>query len=132
MSENKRFNVPIPKGYQIFFNEMEVSGVGFRRKNATKALSGRSVDLAIEPEPSNKYDSNALKVIAFKKVWFFFQRKLLIGYIPKEIAAEISRKKIANDILPRLKYVWIGDSGVIKIYIDILGKKYLYKGFKED
>ena len=122
MSTNQYFKVPIPKGYRIFFQEMEISGVGYRKSEVAKAFSGNQVSLGIEHEPKNKHDSNALKVIAFKKGWFG-TKKLHIGYVPKNVAKTIISKNLNNNLLPRPKEIWVGDKGGIKINIEILGLK---------
>ena len=122
MSGSKYFKVPIPKGYRIFFDEMEVAGVSFRKSDVVKAFLGKQVALAIEAEPRNKFDKNALKVIAFKK-GFFRKKKLHLGYIPKEIASVIAERDLNHDLLPRPKELWVGDRGGMKIVIDILGLK---------
>lgn len=129
MSANQYFKVPIPTGYRIFFEEMEISGVSFRKSEAIKAFSGKQVSLAIEPEPDNKKDQNALKVVALKK-GFFSTKKLHIGYVPKAIAKIITTKNLNNELLPRPKEFWIGDKGGIKISIDILGLKTEYHNLK--
>lgn len=125
MSGSKYFKVPIPKGYRIFFSEMEIAGVSFRKSDVIKAFHGKDVALAIEAEPSNKFDKNALKVIAFKK-GFFRKKKLHLGYIPKEIASVISDQDLNHDLLPRPKEFWVGDRGGMKVVIDILGLKNEY------
>jgi hypothetical protein len=125
MSTNQYFKVPIPSGYRIFFNQMEVSGVGYRKSELAKALSGKQMTLGIEAEPNNKHDKNALKIIAFKK-WLFGTKKLHIGYVPKEVAQTIALKNLNKGLLPRLKEIWVGDKGGVKVNIDILGLKSEY------
>lgn len=125
MSSSRQFSVPIPKGYRIFFGTMDVAGVSYRKADASKAFLGKSVSLGIEPEPSNKHDRNALKVVAFKKGWFLTQ-KLHIGYIPKDVAAVINEKNLLSVLLPRPKDIWVGDRGGFKISIDLLGPKNEY------
>ena len=129
MSRSKYFKVPIPKGYRIFFSEMEVAGVSFRKSDVIKAFHGKEVALAIEAEPSNKFDKNALKIIAFKK-GFFRKKKLHLGYLPKEIASVIADQDLNHDLLPRPKDLWVGDRDGMKIVIDILGMKNEYSKFK--
>jgi len=124
MSESQRYKIPIPDGYRIFFGEMEVAGIAHRKTEALQAFSGKGVSLAVEAEPTNEYDVNALKVIAFKK-GFFRTKKLHIGYIPKETAEIIKTKNLNNQLLPRLKELWVGDRGGFIVRIDILGLKSL-------
>lgn len=106
----------------FFFKSVSISGVGYKKDNIAKAFSGKTVTLYCQPEPTNKHDKLAIKVIAERKGWFFTKR-YHIGYIPKEIAQKISKSNLSDRILPRLKETWIGDHGGLKIYIDILGFK---------
>jgi len=125
MSASERFKIPIPDGYRIFFGEMDISGVNYRKNNATKALLAKKVSFGIESEPKNKADKNALKIVAFKK-GLLGTKKLHIGYVPKDIAEIIATKELNNNLIPRPKEVWLGDKGGIKITIDILGLKKEY------
>lgn len=130
MSVNQYFKIPIPEGYRIFFKEFDLAGAGFRKSEIGKAFSGKQVELALEPEPGNKHDPNAIKVVAHKK-GFFRTKTLHIGYVPKEIAKVIADKNLNIDLLPRPKEIWVGDSGGIKVVLDILGLKSDYKKINE-
>jgi Zn ribbon nucleic-acid-binding protein len=78
-----------------------IAGVQFRPKDeinkAMKMLESGSF-LHLIPEPMNKYDSNAIKILAK-----FFDEKdvdlvetVFLGYVPKKFSAEISAL-IEND-----------------------------------
>lgn len=123
----KRFKLPIPKGYRIYYPEMSVAGTSFRLKNVRKAFSARSVVLILIPEPTNKFDLNAIKVVAKTKKWFL-DWEYHIGYVPSEIAEDIKDKKI-DALTPRLKKVWIGNRGGCSIIIDLLGLKSAYADY---
>lgn len=116
------YKVPVPNGYRIYFQAFNLAGVGFRKDDAIKAFSGSMVELAIEPEPTNKKDENALRVIALKKGWFR-TKKLHIGYVPKKLSAFIAKENVSLNLLPRPKSMWVGDEGGIRIEIDLLGPK---------
>ncbi len=57
---------PIPKGYQIYEDYLEVQGVSYRKKDAmkfAKAAVSKPVWLTFELEPDNPEDRNAIKII---------------------------------------------------------------------
>lgn len=69
-----------------------VSGVTFSNEDGTSrrsiVASMRETDtIVLEREPYNPYDSNAVKVCVVKE-----GQKLQIGYVEKQLAAEISPK----------------------------------------
>ncbi|MCO7225764.1 HIRAN domain-containing protein [Pleionea sp. CnH1-48] len=129
MSNNQYFKPPIPKGYRIFYSEIDVSGVGFRKKAIHKTFSSSNPEFYLESEPHNKHDDNAIKVMALKKGWFR-TKKFHIGYVPKEVAKEIADKDLFDKLLPRIRNLWLGDRGGVKIYMDILGLKENYTKLK--
>ncbi len=61
----------IPPADDTFY--VRVAGTSFRQESVSKVVMGASCHL--EPEPGNKFDSNALKVIVDGEH---------IGYIPKD------------------------------------------------
>jgi hypothetical protein len=89
----------IPKGYQIYEDRLTPAGISFRKDDA--AAFARSADgwleLELEPEPSNKHDKNAIKVILGR------------GFLPL--------------VRPRLINTYIGRDGYIEILFQILGPK---------
>jgi hypothetical protein len=64
--------------------------------------------LEFEREPDNKHDNNAIKVIGCSK-GFFTTRKYFLGYVPKEISAELYRSGLLRYAEPRIRRIWIPD-----------------------
>jgi len=81
---------------------LDVMGIQYRKGDAheyaravqTAEQKGWPYGLRLEPEPTNRHDPNAIKVIghAVTKRFFFFaptERVWHIGYVPREIAKEL-------------------------------------------
>lgn len=119
---NKKFTLPIPKDYRIYFHQMEVSGVHHYKSNAIEAFSYDDVHIIIQSELDNEYDKNALKVIIENS----YNERFHIGYISKEIAKIISDQNILDFIIARLKYVKISSPNYFLVELDILGLKSEY------
>lgn len=122
MSGETNFNVKIPKGLRIFYQEFDVSGVSFRKKELEKALKGSKAEFGLEPEPTNFHDKNAIKIVVFKKR-LIFNNTIHVVYVPKELAKEICCRNLQEKLLPRPKSLWVGSEGGIRFSVDLLGKK---------
>ncbi len=121
----KRFKIAIPKGYRIYFNNMEVAGTYFKKENIIKAFSNEQIEISFEPEPNNEYDKNAIKIIILNQN----NEKYHIGYIPKEISKTIQKHKMIGYIIPRLKYINFKNTDNLFVEFDILGLKSEYAKF---
>ncbi len=120
--KKQRFKIAIPKGYRIYFNQMEVSGTHFHQKDTIKAFSNNKMQMIIEDEKDNEHDKNALKIIITNKD----NEKYHIGYIPKEISKIIAEDKLLDYIAPRLKYINFYNQDNLIVEFDILGLKSEY------
>ncbi len=72
----------------------------------------------MEQEPSNPKDKNAIQAIGIAG-----RRKYFIGYLPKELAAQITLTGLFDKLKPRLMMIRVGKTGYIDISFDILGRK---------
>ncbi len=70
-----KFNIPTPDGYKKVFAIQDLAGAGYRKKEISKAFSGKKVDLEFELEPESKQDRNAIKVVAYKPGFFGGEKK---------------------------------------------------------
>lgn len=113
---NLRFLPPIPKGWRIWAKELEVVGISHRIDNASAFAQANDQSLTLEPEPTNKHDPNAVKVIGWAQRKGVFERYFL-GYLPREIAANLPAR-----VRLRLKNVWQGGyhKPVVYIRLDLL------------
>lgn len=124
-TRTQRFKTPIPKGYRIYFDRIEVSGTYFKKENIIDAFSNNKIEISFEEEPTNQYDKNALKIIITNST----NKKFHIGYVPKEVAKLISKSKMINCILPRLKYINYKNIDNVIVEFDILGLKSEYSKY---
>jgi len=115
----------IPKTHRIFFHTMDVAGTHKRKRAIREANDYWITGMELVSEPTNKYDQNAIKIILIKKGWFFTKR-FDVGYVPKEFAAYIAKKKLIDDLIPRLRHLWVGDVGGVAVLFDLLGPKDRY------
>ena len=125
---SKRCNIPIPKGYRIFYQEFEVAGVEYSADNLGKVLAARTVNFYLEPEPANLHDANAIKIVAIIQGILWAKRRH-IGYVPREIEAKMANRGAKRYLTLRLKNTGIGDRGGLSVTMDILGPKSIYTEF---
>ncbi len=130
MSENIYFKEPIPKGLRIFVKQFEVMMAKEYISQIEKIADSKSPEIVLEPEPKNKYDKNAIKVLARKKI-LFWENTLMLGYLPRGLAKFITEYNLINSLMPRAKSIWFGDEGGFSFTIDLLGKKDEYKSYKK-
>lgn len=111
---------PIPTGFRIYEERLEVLGVQRRRADALAFCHGRGQSLAFVLEPSNPHDANAIRIDGAWKGWLFSKQKHL-GYVPREIAARLAEAGLAAMVQPRLLKTYAGTDGYVEIEYQIIG-----------
>jgi hypothetical protein len=129
MSSNHYFKPKMPKGYRIFYGNFNVALAKEYVSQIEELVGAKDVKFELEPHPKNKYDPNAILVTAAKK-GLLWTSNLILGYLPKEIAKEVTEKELAKSLIPRPKEIWTGDRGGFSFVIDLVGPKPLYKEFE--
>ncbi len=119
MTVNLRFSLPLPEGMTVFEGQVEVSGVRHHRDGANAFARGKGHELELVPEPSNRHDGRSVKVVGVTRGWLFDRRRLL-GYLPRETAAELSRRGLAAKARPRLCSIWAPGNGYVVVRLDVL------------
>lgn len=112
------FLPPIPKGFQIFNARLSVAGIEHRRDDALRFADDSDQTLALEREPDNTHDANAIKVIGVTR-----GTRRFIGYVPKEVAEQIVGSGVADVVQPRLERIWRTDNGFVDVIFQIVGPK---------
>lgn len=78
--------------YEVEYNGVQVAGLQYRLPTVLDVLealdSGWSVDLALEREPSNEHDPNAIRVVAHPD--------LHIGYLPAVLSDSIAYRGLTT------------------------------------
>lgn len=104
---------------------LEVKGIHHRRGSAEAfcravmraELSDQIYGARLRPEPSNRYDRNAIAVDGFvaDRTWH-------IGYLDRDTAAELNRDLIAKGLRigAQLYAIWISPAGYIEVKVIVL------------
>lgn len=111
------FDNPIPPGYQIFATP-DVAGMNHRKDSVIRFAHGYSQDLAMESEPDNPHDRNAIKLIGVLGATRYH-----LGYLPKDLAEQIAATGLYDSLKVRLTRIYIGTDDYIEIHYHILGPK---------
>ncbi|MFD1744062.1 HIRAN domain-containing protein [Rhizobium helianthi] len=104
---------------------VKVAGVQHRKRDVSAFIAavraaergGLIYGVRLIPEPSNRYDANAIAVMGFAG-----QREWQIGYLERDLAREINRDLIDKGlpVAGELYAVWVGDNGFVDISIIVL------------
>jgi hypothetical protein len=113
---------PIPSGYRLFADRLEVVGITHHRTDAEKFIRSKRKWLELHREPENPHDPNAIAVLGCTQGLFGVHRRPL-GHVPRETAKAMLDAKADGIIRPRLLKTYIGDSGFLEILFQIIGPK---------
>jgi hypothetical protein len=128
MAGERRFKLAIPDGYRRYENLFEVPFAKEYVHNIESLRGSSKESYALEPEPTNSVDPNAMLIVVVRK-GFFGSRSEVLGYLPRGIAKYVSEMGIAKTLIPRPQSLWIGDRGGVSFGMDLLGPKPLYKSY---
>jgi len=122
---DKKFLDEIPKGYKIF-STIQAVGVNYHTDNIIAFIKGSNQDIDLVPEPTNKYDKNAIMVVGtvdIKSFIFFKTRKsILLGYIDKDDTKELLKDSAYKNYKIRKRYAGASERGGI-VEFQLLIKK---------
>ncbi|WP_085043876.1 HIRAN domain-containing protein [Ensifer aridi] len=78
---------------------------------------GQLYGVTLEPQPDNVHDRNAIAVHGQVGT-----QKWHVGYLDRELAAELNRDLLSKDIpiAAELYEIWVGDTGLIDIKVIVL------------
>jgi len=121
---SEAFRPAIPSGYQIYATSLFIQGLHdeTRRRQGERFARGKAQELVLVADPANSHDKNAVCVIGNFRGLLLTSR-VELGYVPKDIAAALVSTALLPSILPRLKYVSVGDDDRVDIEFDIVGSK---------
>jgi len=108
-----------PDGVQIFIERVYVAGVHLR-SGIDEFFAGSNISLALEREPHNPHDRNAIKVIGILTT-VFSTRQFHVGYVPREIAQQIVERGFWGRVGADLRMVEWGDYK--NLIFDLYGPK---------
>jgi len=113
---------PIPDGYRIYADRVEVAGIANYRRDAQIFISAGKKWVELQRDPDNAYDQNAIKVIGCKK-GFFGTKRLMLGYVPRDIAKVMVDGGVFELISARLLKTYLGNDGFVEVMFQIVGPK---------
>jgi hypothetical protein len=113
---------PIPEGFQIFEERLDVAGLQFRREDAEAFIIRGDQWLELELDPGNAHDPNAIKVIGCNGTSYNTCRHF-IGFVPKNVARAVVRKGFWGLVQPRLLKTYVSPNGFVEVLFQLLGPK---------
>ena len=99
-----------------------MAGLAHRKADAAQFARGKQKALEWEPEPGNRYDKNAIRLIGCHK-GIFLTKRTQIGYVPKEVAKTLVERGLVADAQPRLLKTYVSDGGFVEILFQVVGPK---------
>ena len=123
---SKSFLPAIPTGYQIFAKNLLIAGIQHRKVEALKFARASNQELSLQRDPSNKFDPNAIKLIGLSGATEYF-----IGFLPKELSAQIIGTELFDSLKARLGRIYISKNDFLDIQYQVIGPKADKKRFDE-
>lgn len=121
--------VPIPEGFRIFHDRVDLPGLQHHRANVVAFCRAQNQSIEFEPDPSNVHDPNAIRLIGGWKGWLFEKRRL-IGFVPRDIAAKIARSGLIAELRPRLIKTYAGTDGYAEVMFQVIGPKEKFEEYR--
>jgi|GEM_PF-1412681 len=117
-----RFLPDYPPTSRIYESDIEVVGMTFREKEARRFIKASQHGIALKPEPNNATDPNAIAVLGVYPGGLLGRKMKTAhaGYLPREVAEQVHRAELVDQVCARLKSVWAGQKGMA-IRIDLVG-----------
>ncbi|MDT3777739.1 hypothetical protein PJI16_09250 [Nitrospira sp. MA-1] len=120
MPDGISFLPPIPVGYEVYYENLEIQGIQDRQTIVWQFIQGSNHLLDWEQEPSNPQDPHAIKIFGVSEQIFSTKRDML-GYVPGDVAKQIVTGGIWPFLQLRLDYISVANQGFIAIRFQILG-----------
>lgn len=123
-------NQPIPTGFRIYEDRLDVMGVVQRRADALAFVRGKRHSLELQLEPGNSADPNAIQVIGNWAGWLLKHSKV-IGYVPREAAKRLADAQVNHLVAARLLKTYAGADGFVEVQFQIVGPTEAYGRYAE-
>jgi hypothetical protein len=121
----QNFSPSFPADHQVYRTSL-VAGIFYRKDDAILFVNGNNHELQFQRELDNKHDKDALKVIGISNGASYF-----IGYVPKDLAAQIRRSGLADKVKPILDRIFYNSNNFIEIRFKVIGLKSDRKKFHD-
>lgn len=83
--------------------EFYIAGVQFHESDKCIQYLKVGTELRLVPDPTNKYDSNAVEIIS--QLIGVTEKDFMLGFVPAKISAEISAAMEINDVVCKITEV---------------------------
>jgi hypothetical protein len=113
-----KINSPMPPGYQMYASNLPIAGIIYRKDKAVKFTQDSGQSLELQREADNEFDPNAIKLIGVTQ-----RDRYFIGYLPKELSAQIVSTGFFEKVKPRLMLTYFDGDDFIDIQYQIIGPK---------
>ena len=113
---------------RVFEYGVEVAGIRNRYFHAKRFVRRSKRKIYLQPEPGNRQNSTAIRVIGKSRGWFF-EVNNCIGYVPADIARKLVVTGIQDKVEARLQMIYLEDRDSSYIRFDILGSKDDYDAY---
>jgi hypothetical protein len=128
----KKFHLheqPIAEGHRLYEEGLEAMGVSHRRDDAMAFCKAKGQWLEFEPEPSNKHDPHAIRLVG---CWrgFFGTKRRHVGYVPRETATRLHQLGLVDATRPRLLKTYVGHDNFVEIEFQITGPSEKFREYK--
>lgn len=111
---------PIPEGFQIYEDRLEVMGVVPNKATALPFCRAKEQALELQLDPSNSHDRDAIMVIG-KWPALFRKRREKIGHVPRDVAKRLADAEVAHLVAARLLKTYAGDDDFVEVLFQIIG-----------
>ena len=99
-----------PEGHVTLYRWFDVAGVHFRRDDILKFAGWKAQFVSMCPDPSNAHDKNAIMVLGHGTAGWLFrsEKRAHIGYLPRELSAELAEKNLVGVAAIHLNQIDVG------------------------
>lgn len=112
---------PIPEGFSIYEERLDVAGLHFRKSEAAAFVAGQARRLSLKAAPDNEHDPAAIEIHGH---WEERGRERTgqLGFVPARVAQQLAAAGLGGLVLPRLLKTY-GKDGFTEVMLQILGPK---------
>lgn len=103
---------PTKRFTQLVATDVSVAGISYRQEVVPKLIAGSGRKIILERDPDNEYSENKSAIKAMAR-WKEGEEEYIehVGYVPRDIAAEIAEEYPYNELLGCLSVIYTPGEG---------------------
>lgn len=105
----------IPLGYRLYVSSLRVDSPYARRAAAQAFAQCSELSIELEAGCADPYSDAAVKVIGVSRF-----KRVLIGFVPQDITAQIAENGLRNHVCAQFEYISHGSDGFIAIIVQLI------------